>query len=209
MRSMKLSPILMTWVLVGLIAGCASSGSPEVKSASSSAGEVKPAGAAPALDPEARTRQLNELADKLTVDYKNDPLRAAYEAEVTELKAKADALLKQRGSAPAALEQTARDMSQARRELGVKYKDKTPEPLRDYIYDANQARYGDPLGPTFEFLTNKYQGDYMKIIDGSTRPNPDINAFMAGFRTWLLAGSHGDKYLTKDGQPAPGAAPSH
>jgi hypothetical protein len=85
MRSMKLSPILMACVLVGLIAVCAKSGSPEIKSANSSSGEVKSDEAVAALDPEARTKQLNELADKLMVDFKNDPLRVAYETEVTEL----------------------------------------------------------------------------------------------------------------------------
>lgn len=209
MRTPKISPILIACVLVGCIAGCPKPGSPDVKSSNAGSSQVTSGETKPALDPEARTKQLNELADRLAVDYKNDPLRVAYETEVKDLKPKADALLQQRGTSPAALEQTAREMSQARRDLGAKYKDKTPEPLRDYIYDANQTRYGDPLGPTFEFLMNKYQGDHMKIIEGSTRPNPDINAFMSGFRTWLLEGTHGDKYLAKDGQPSSETTPPH
>jgi hypothetical protein len=173
----------------------------ELKPGEIEPGEVKP-GERGAADPAAlRSQKLNELADKLEVDFKNDPLRAAYESEVNGLKAKADALIKERGSDPGALEQTAREMVKARRDLGVKYKDKTPEPLRDYIYQANEARYGDPLGPSWEFLMDKYKGDFLKIIDASTRPNPDINTFMAGFRKWLLEGSNGDKYLPKDPRP--------
>lgn len=37
-------------------------------------------------------------------------------------------------------------LHKARRNLGVKYKDATPQPLRDYIYEVNIDRYGDPLG---------------------------------------------------------------
>jgi len=174
----------------------------ELKPGEVEPGEVKP-GERGTADPAAlRSQKLNELADRLEVDFKNDPLRAAYESEVSGLKGKADALIKERGSDPAALEQTAREMVKARRDLGVKYKDKTPEPLRDYIYQANEARYGDPLGPSWEFLMDKYKGDFLKIIDASTRPNPDINTFMSGFRKWLLEGSNGDKYLPKDtGRP--------
>jgi hypothetical protein len=40
-------------------------------------------------------------------------------------------------------------MYQARRDLGVKYKDLTPELLKKYIYEINEARYGDPLGGSF------------------------------------------------------------
>lgn len=159
---------------------------------------ARPGEERPGIDPTSmRTQKLNELADRLEVDFKNDPLRQAYESEVNGLRAKADALIRQRGTDPAALERTAREMVQERRDLGVKYKDKTPEPLRDYIYDANKSRYEDPLGPSWDFLMDKYKGDYMKIIDAATRPNPDINSFMAGFRKWLLEGTHGDKYLPR------------
>lgn len=39
------------------------------------------------------------------------------------------------------LEAIAREASQARRDLGIKYKDVTPQPLRDFIYDVNNNRY--------------------------------------------------------------------
>lgn len=79
----------------------------------------------------------------------------------------------------------AQAMHQARRDLGVEFKNVTPEPLRDYIYDVNQSRYGDPLGPKFEDLVEKYNGDYSKIIDAAKRPNPDVNKLLGGFSDWL------------------------
>ena len=76
-------------------------------------------------------------------------------------------------------------MHQARRDLGVKYKDVSAPPLKEYIYDVNMGRYQDPLRPSFEYLVGKYNGDYHKIISASTRPNPDINRLLAGFKDWM------------------------
>ena len=115
-------------------------------------------------------------------NIKNNPLRQAYESEVAGLRSKMTQM-EAGGSTP---EEIARAMWQARRDLGVKYKDLTPKPLRDYIYQVNQGRYGDPLGPSFERLMAKYGGDFGRISDASTRPNPNVDGLLAKFKDWLL-----------------------
>ncbi len=70
--------------------------------------------------------------------------------------------------------------------MGIQYKDATPPTLRDYIYDLNAQRYGDPLGPTFDTLYTKYDGDYAKIIEAACRPNPDVDTLLGGFKQWLI-----------------------
>lgn len=84
-------------------------------------------------------------------------------------------------------EQIAITVSQARRDLGVQYKDATPLTLRDFIYERNMATYtGDLLGPTFDTLYAKYDGDYAKIIYAPCRPNPDVDTLLGGFKQWLI-----------------------
>ena len=82
-------------------------------------------------------------------------------------------------------EEIARTLYQARRDLGITYKDMTPWPLRGYIYETNLGRYRDPLGPTWDDLFLKYQGDFDAISEAATRPNPDIDQLLGGFRDWL------------------------
>ena len=56
-------------------------------------------------------------------------------------------------------------MNQARRDLGIKYKNATPQPLRDYIYEVNMRRYGDKLDPTYDYLIKvKRKSNMDKII---------------------------------------------
>ncbi|MYM73120.1 cell wall-binding protein [Duganella dendranthematis] len=80
-------------------------------------------------------------------------------------------------------------MWQRRRDIGVKYKNVTPEPLRDYIYEVNTGRYNDPLGPSFDSLVKsaekKMLDPYQTIIDSSSRPNSDVNALLSKFEDWL------------------------
>ena len=83
-------------------------------------------------------------------------------------------------------EEIARTVSQMRRDLGVQYKDATPPTLREFIYERNVNEYGDPLGPTFDWLMKRYRGDYKKIIASSSRPNQDVDTLLGGFREWLL-----------------------
>ncbi len=129
----------------------------------------------------------NETIDifmvKFGKSYKNNPLRIEYENKVNGLSKVADDLRSQ-GKTD---EEIARTVSQMRRDLGVQYKDATPPTLREYIYELNESRYnGDPLGPTFDWLMERYDRDYNKIIQASCRPNQDVDTLLGGFREWLL-----------------------
>lgn len=111
--------------------------------------------------------------------FKNNPLRQVYEKEVSELAKLGDDLLSQGKST----EEVAQILNQARRDLGIKYKDMTPQPLRDYIYEINQQRYGDPLGPTYDALLKKKT--FEQIIESSSKYNPNIDVLLSGFEQWL------------------------
>ena len=110
---------------------------------------------------------------------KDSPLRRAYEADVAHLCDQVPAL-RQRGlTAP----DIARKLHGERRALGERYKDMTPQPLRDRIYEVNRRRYGDPLGPSFAYLERRHARDggppdYEAIIAGACRPNRDVNALL-------------------------------
>ena len=82
-------------------------------------------------------------------------------------------------------EQVARTLNQARRDLGIKYKNATPQPLRDYIYEVNMRRYGDKLGPTYDWLVSERGATNMEIINSSSRPNANIDKLLSGFEEWL------------------------
>ncbi len=64
-------------------------------------------------------------------------------------------------------QQIARNAWELRRELGVRFKDLTPQPLRDAIYQRNLATYGDPLGPTWEYLITRKT--FEQIISSASR----------------------------------------
>ncbi|MGN0494672.1 MAG: hypothetical protein ACI4GW_00455 [Lachnospiraceae bacterium] len=64
-------------------------------------------------------------------------------------------------------------------------KDATPQPLRDYIYEINLERYGDELGPTYEWLVSEKGAADMEIIESSSRPNSNIDQLLSGFEEWL------------------------
>ena len=59
----------------------------------------------------------------------------------------------------------------------------TPQPLRDYIYEINLERYGDPLGPSLEQLLKTKSPS--QIIESASRPNTDIDNLLSGFEQWL------------------------
>ena len=128
----------------------------------------------------------NETIDifmaKFGKSYKTNPLRIEYENKVNGLSKVADDLRSQ-GKTD---EEIARTVSQMRRDLGVQYKDATPPTLREFIYERNVNEYGDPLGPTFDWLIERYDRDYNKIIASSCRPNQDVDTLLGGFREWLL-----------------------
>jgi hypothetical protein len=72
------------------------------------------------------------------------------------------------------LEEIARTLHQARRDLGVKYKNLTsPEQLEE-IYQRNLRVYRDKLGPTFDFLV-EYGKTYEQIIESAKRPGKEYN----------------------------------
>lgn len=122
------------------------------------------------------------IAAKIGDDIKSHPLRQAYEAEVAGLKQKGEAML----AAGQAEEAVARALNAERRAIGVRYKDVTPEPLREYIYELNMGRYQDPLGPDYDRLKALGKTD-SEIIAGASKPNPDINKFLGKFQEWLAA----------------------
>ena len=125
---------------------------------------------------------INKLLDEIRAGIKNHPLRKEYETKVKELSKVADDLLSQGKSQ----EEVARTLHQMRRDLGIEYKELTPEPLREYIYDTNRLRYdGDPLGPTFEFLVEKKGKSYADIIDSACRPNENVDKLLNSFERWL------------------------
>lgn len=79
------------------------------------------------------------------------PLRQAYVDEVRDLSVRVESMR----TAGLSEEMIARAVHQARRDLGIKYKDMTDLSLRDMVYKRNLERYGDPLGPSIEYLRNQ------------------------------------------------------
>jgi hypothetical protein len=92
-------------------------------------------------------------------------LRQAYENEVRGLREEAQRRLAA-GESPEAV---ARWVHRARRALGVEYKGMTPPDVLEQIYARNIAKYGDPLGPSIEWLLNQGK-TWMDIIESGTRP---------------------------------------
>lgn len=126
--------------------------------------------------------EIKSIINNLKGDgFKDNPLRQAYENEVAGLKTYGDDLL----ASGMSEEQVARTLNQARRDLGIKYKNATPQPLRDYIYEVNMRRYGDKLGPTYDYMIKVKRKSNMDIIKSSSTPNSNIDALLSGFEEWL------------------------
>lgn len=98
-------------------------------------------------------------------------LRKAYEKEVHDLKGKIKLLKKGKTlNNDDAWEKIAREVSNDRRQLGIKYKDQTPSELREIIYEANIKRgYKDKLGPNVDDLYTKY-GSWEVVAKKATDP---------------------------------------
>ena len=81
-------------------------------------------------------------------------------------------------------DQIARAMHEKRRELGQQYKEVAPPLFREYIYAATAAKYGDPLGPTYEMLREKKT--CKQIIESASRPIEDLDNRLTldGFQQW-------------------------
>ena len=132
--------------------------------------------------------EIQSILDDINeTGYKNNPLRQEYESKVAALRDNAQEMLASGKSES----EVAQAMNQLRRDLGIEYKDITPEPLREYIYEINRGRYqGDPLGPTYEYLKKLGKSD-AQIIESACRPNADINKLLADFETWLRGSGDG------------------
>lgn len=129
--------------------------------------------------------KVDEIVSQMGADFKTHPLRQKYEAEVAALTSEAEQLIASAQGDRQKLRESAKHMWQKRREISTRYKDVTPAVLREYIYWKNERRTGhDKLGPKWEHLEKKKS--YPEIIRGAATPNPDINAFLGGFREWLL-----------------------
>jgi hypothetical protein len=91
-------------------------------------------------------------------------LRLEYEARVTALRGRADAMHRD-GLTPEAIARA----HAARRQLCQDFKERTPEPRRTLIFERTRAVYGDPLGPSVEFLTCQGKS-WEDIIESAFRP---------------------------------------
>jgi hypothetical protein len=66
-------------------------------------------------------------------------------------------------------EAIAREMHAARRQLCQAFKEQTPKPQRSRIFERTRAVYGDPLGPSMEFLRLRGKS-WEHIIESASRP---------------------------------------
>lgn len=121
-----------------------------------------------------------EIEQIKKLGIKGSALRLEYEEKVRALKTlpqelRAEGLFE---------EQIAREMHDRRRELGRQFKEEAPPLFCSYIYAATAAKYGDPLGPTFEMLREKKS--CRQIIESATRPIEDLDDRLSldGFRAW-------------------------
>ena len=126
----------------------------------------------------------NELEQIKKLGIKDSPLRAEYEEAVRSLR---DVPGKMRAEGFSE-EQIAREMHMKRRELGRRFKEAAPPLFREYIYAATAAKYGDPLGPTYEIL--RQEKTCGEIIESASRPIKDLDdrLTLEGFRRWYEKG---------------------
>jgi RHS repeat-associated protein len=96
-------------------------------------------------------------------------IRENYTSAVNKLKSLGELMLKSGVNE----RNVAKTMNNARRAIGEMFKDITPADLRGFIYKFNEKRYGDKLGPTYEFLKKQGKTD-AQIIEGSSRPLGDM-----------------------------------
>lgn len=121
-----------------------------------------------------------EVALIREMGLKESPLRQEYEQRVAALHQLGNRLL----ASGKTEEQTARILHAERRELGRQYKQASPPLFREYIYAATAAKYGDPLGPTYEQL--RRTKTCAQIISSASRPieNLDNRLTLDGFEQW-------------------------
>jgi hypothetical protein len=98
-------------------------------------------------------------------DLTSDPLRLEYEARVMALRGRVDAM-RQHGLP---VEAIARALHAERTRLCKAFKERTPEPQRTRIAQRTCAVYGDPFGPSVEYLRAKGKS-WDEIIESASRP---------------------------------------
>jgi hypothetical protein len=135
-----------------------------------------------------RQDSINLLVESMGTNIRNHPKRQAYQDAVANIaefsRQRIDEL---GGPSPEVLEQVAQESWLRRRQIGEQYKDVTPLALRHHIYAKNVERYGHPLGPSYEELSDTKTPE--QIIAGAARPNPDVDKLLKDFRPWLATQS--------------------
>lgn len=156
-------------------------------------------------DPPNKDEMVKFIADKVG-NPSDSSLRQAYEAGVRALATKAEAGVKELGISLSAyrnaaksnrsgpvhlpadqdkkLVALAKELNAARLELSSSTKNLTLRPLLHFIYEKNLERYPSKYGPTYESLRAEGKTN-AQCVGGACRPNPDINRFLANFRSWL------------------------
>ena len=71
-------------------------------------------------------------------------------------------------AAGSSAEDIARAAHAQRRAIGEQFKDLTPDPLRTQIFDRNVQHYGDPLGPSVDWLRDAGKS-WDEIIESAAR----------------------------------------
>lgn len=106
-------------------------------------------------------------------------IRRGYETEVQAI-SDGVRMMRQQGLAEEAI---AREANTIRRNIGLAYKERTPQPFRDMIYRRNFITYEDELGPTFEYLIRTSRSDgsrntFQSIIESAIRTNSELNRIL-------------------------------
>ena len=116
----------------------------------------------------AGTQMLNTAAMANAALWGTTPvqtLRDEYESKVRALSGKADEMR----AAGYSSENIARALHSERRALGVRYKNLTPPDKLEQIYQRNIEKYGDPLGPSIDWLLDQGKS-WDDIIESAARP---------------------------------------
>jgi hypothetical protein len=114
----------------------------------------------------ARWDQVKALRD-VAENLEQENVKAGRRLYMEEVEALTDRVTEMR-RAGADDEQIARELHAERRALGIKYKNLTPEAKRQTIYQRNESKYGDRLGPTIDWLRGRGK-TWEQIIESATR----------------------------------------
>jgi len=130
--------------------------------------------------PAVKQEKIDSIVEAVGKKIGDHATRQQYEDEVKVLKTIAERM----SEAGMRRSEIAETVSWLRRDLGERYKDMTPAPLREYIYHVNRKRYGDQLGPTYAALRERLLSN-ADIIKKASRPNPDVDKLLRGLKKWL------------------------